>query len=56
MGVLGNDSVQLSSIITERIEGVREVRYRPGRVVTTTGTGFAARSMMALPSVLDLAD
>jgi hypothetical protein len=56
LGTLTRDSIQLASIVAERIEGVNDARYRPGRVVTTTGRGFSANAVMALPTVLDLVD
>jgi hypothetical protein len=56
LGTLVNDSVQLTSIVAERIDGVRAVRYRPGRVVTTTGSGLRASWVMSFPTVLDLVD
>ena len=56
LGSLVNDSVHLVSVVAERMVGVREVLYRPGRVVTTTGRGAARSSVMTLPTILDLTD
>ena len=56
LGSLVNDEVRLTSVVAERMEGMREVRYRPGRIVTTTGRGSMRSSVMTLPTILDLAD
>jgi len=56
LGSLVDDEVRITSVAAERIEGTREARYRPGRVVTTTGRGPARNSVMSLPTILDLAD
>jgi outer membrane lipoprotein-sorting protein len=52
LGSTLGDSVRVTNISAERIDGIRTVRYRPGKVVQTE----RGQSTMQLPSVLDLTD
>ncbi len=52
LGSTWKDSARISSVTAERIDGIRDVRYKPGKVVTTE----RFQSTMQLPTVLDLTD
>jgi hypothetical protein len=50
LGTTWGDTAQISNISAERIDGIREVRYKPGKVVSSAG----GQSTMQLPTILDL--
>lgn len=52
LGSTLNDSVRITNIGAERINGIRAVRYKPGKVVESA----RGQSTMQLPTVLDLTD
>jgi hypothetical protein len=52
LGSTWGDSVRISNVQAERMDGVRAVRYKPGKVVLTD----RGQSTMQLPTVLDLID
>ncbi|MBY0489375.1 MAG: carboxypeptidase-like regulatory domain-containing protein [Gemmatimonadaceae bacterium] len=52
LGSTLGDSARVTNIAAERIDGIRAVRYKPGKVVSTE----RGQSTMQLPTVLDLSD
>lgn len=56
LAVMARDTMRLTSVVVEQVAGAKTARYRPGRVVTSTGRGANATVVMNLPTILDLVD